>query len=107
NDEASISRRSLLAGSAGLTLASLTFGADAALAQAHVMTAEHGTATVGSSRIYPVNVVDGVPDIAHDPTNIPPPITRTAPETVRVDLETVELEARLDTRTTYRFWTFN
>jgi nitrite reductase (NO-forming) len=103
DEEMSISRRSLLAGSAGLTLASLTFGADAALAQDH---AGH-EAAVGSGRIYPVNVVDGVPDIAHDPTNIPPPLTRTVPETVRVDLETVELEARLDARTTYKFWTFN
>ena len=68
------------------------------------MAAGEGT---GSARIYPINVFDGIPDIAHDPTDIPPPISRTAPETVRVDLETIEVEARLDERTTYRFWTFN
>ena len=49
----------------------------------------------------------GVTDIAHDPTDLPPPITRTGPEKVRVDLETVELEARLDSNSTYTFWTFN
>lgn len=104
-DTRAISRRSLLAGSAGLTLASLTLGG-AAVAQDHVMATAAGEGT-GSARIYPINVFDGIPDIAHDPADIPPPISRTAPETVRVDLETIEVEARLDERTTYRFWTFN
>ncbi len=39
--------------------------------------------------------------------DIPAPITRTGPDHVRVDFETVEIEARLDERTTYPFWTFN
>ena len=61
----------------------------------------------GSSRLYDVNEFKGVTDIAHDPTDLPPPIKRTGPEKVRVDLETVELEARLDSNSTYTFWTFN
>jgi nitrite reductase (NO-forming) len=50
---------------------------------------------------------EGLADIAHDPADIPPPITRRTPEKVVVQLETVELEARLDEHTTYQFWTFN
>ncbi|MBE0693759.1 MAG: nitrite reductase, copper-containing, partial [Aquamicrobium sp.] len=46
-------------------------------------------------------------DIAHDPSVVPPPIGERGPETVRVDLETVELEAKLDDRATFRYWTFN
>jgi nitrite reductase (NO-forming) len=99
-----ISRRSLLAGTAGLAATSIVLTPDAAQAQ-H----QHagGSAPRGSSRIYDVQTFDGVTDIAQDPAAIPPPITRTAPETVRVDLETVELEARLDGNATFNFWTFN
>ncbi len=46
-------------------------------------------------------------DIVRDPTDLPPPIARRTPTTVRVDLETVELEGNLDDGTTYRYWTFN
>jgi nitrite reductase (NO-forming) len=46
-------------------------------------------------------------DIAHDPAGVPPPIGERGPQTVRVDLETVELEARLADSTTFTFWTFN
>src|SRR5690606_33791710 len=60
-----------------------------------------------SNRIYDVNVFEGLVDIAHDPADIPSPITRMSPETVRVELEAVELEARLDSQAAYRFWTFN
>ena len=102
----SISRRALLAGTAGLTLASLALGTQSALAQQSMTMAATTTGDLGS-RIYDVHVVDGVSDIAHDPTDIPPPLTRTTPATVRVDLETVEVEARLDTNTTYTYWTFN
>ncbi len=46
-------------------------------------------------------------DIAHDPADIPPPLGRREPQTVRVDLETIELEAHLGGDSTFRFWTFN
>ncbi|MGO8918951.1 MAG: copper-containing nitrite reductase [Stellaceae bacterium] len=45
--------------------------------------------------------------IARDPTDIPPSVGDRAPTTVRVDLEAVERVGRLDTHTTYDFWTFN
>jgi len=46
-------------------------------------------------------------DIVRDPTDLPPPIARRAPANLRVDLETVELEGKLDDGTTYKYWTFN
>ena len=46
-------------------------------------------------------------DIVRDPTDLPPPIARHAPATVRIDLQTVELEGKLDDGTTYKYWTFN
>jgi nitrite reductase (NO-forming) len=111
DEQNSLSRRSLLLGSAGLTLASVAIGTEPALAQKmnhdKDVAASMPPSGVLSNRLYGVNVVNGVADIAHDPTDIPPPIVRTAPETVRIDLETVELEARLDERTTYLYWTFN
>ena len=45
--------------------------------------------------------------ISRDPTDVPPPIGDRAPTTLRVDLEAVERVGRLDTHTTYDFWTFN
>jgi nitrite reductase (NO-forming) len=100
-----ISRRSLLVGTAGIAAASITLAPGAAEAQ-HAHQSVTGTRR-GSSRIYDIQTFDGLTDIAQDPTAIPPPITRTGPERVRVDLETVEVEARLDANATFNFWTFN
>ena len=46
-------------------------------------------------------------DIVRDPTDIPAPIARRNPETVRVSLNTVEVVGQLDDGTAYRYWTFN
>jgi len=46
-------------------------------------------------------------DISQQPTEVPPAIGTREPQTVRVDLVAVELEARLAEGTTYGFWTFN
>src|SRR5262249_55532029 len=48
-----------------------------------------------------------VADIVRDPTDLPPPIVRHIPATVRVDLETIELEGKLDDGATFKYWTFN
>lgn len=109
--DGSISRRSLLAGSAGLTLGSLAL-ADGAAAQDHMAmhaaghTSRSTPAGHLSQRAYsvPTPVAN---DIAHDPSVVPPPIGERGPETVRVELETIELEAKLDDRATFRYWTFN
>ena len=101
-----MSRRSLLAGSAGLAAAAIGMAAQPAAAQSHTMDMTAAVAPSGSSRLYDVNEFNGVTDIAHDPSDLPPPIKRTGAEKVRVDLETVELEARLDQRFHLQFLDF-
>jgi nitrite reductase (NO-forming) len=46
-------------------------------------------------------------DISKISTDLPPPIGKRAPQTIRVDLTTVELEGRLAEGTTFGYWTFN
>ena len=46
-------------------------------------------------------------DISKVATDLPPPIGKRAPQTIRVDLTTVELEGRLAEGTTFGYWTFN
>lgn len=46
-------------------------------------------------------------DIVRDPGDVPTPIGPRQPEVVKVELETVELQGRLDDGTTYEYWTFN
>jgi len=46
-------------------------------------------------------------DISREPNDLPPPIGKRDPKTVRVDLFTVEMEARLAEGTTFGYWTFN
>ena len=45
--------------------------------------------------------------ISREATDLPPPIGTRAPQTVRVDLITVELEGRLAEGATFGYWTFN
>ncbi len=47
-----------------------------------------------------------VKEIAHLPNDLPGPIERSAPATVRVELETKEVTATLGEGHTYRYWTF-
>lgn len=46
-------------------------------------------------------------DISLKATELPPPIGKREPQTVRVDLVTTELEGRLAEGTTFGYWTFN
>ncbi len=46
-------------------------------------------------------------DISREPTDLPPPIGKREPQTVRVDLLSVEVEGRLAEGTTFGYWTFN
>ncbi|CAD7052411.1 nitrite reductase, copper-containing [Pseudorhizobium endolithicum] len=108
-----VSRRALLAGSAGLALGTLGAAQEAAAQHGHggtsgaVHAASHSNA-VGSLSQRAYSVPTPVSnDIAHDPSAVPPPIGRREPETIRVDLETREVEAKLDQRATFRYWTFN
>lgn len=62
-------------------------------------------AFVVSPRPPPDAIVEA--DISREPTDLPGPIATRGPETVRLDLVTVEQEGRLADGTTYMFWTFN
>ena len=53
----------------------------------------------------PQTVVEA--DISQKPGDVPPSVGNRGPQTVRVDLVTVELEARLAEGTTFGYWTFN
>jgi nitrite reductase (NO-forming) len=46
-------------------------------------------------------------DISREPSDLPPPIGKRDPKTVRLDLFTVEQEGRLAEATTFGYWTFN
>ncbi len=103
-----ISRRTLLAASVG-TAAALGAAplARPAAAQSNGGQRRHSTApaTSLSSRAYPVPSTAA--GIEREATDLPGPIGKRGPTTVRVDLDTVELEGRLDGSSTYRYWTFN
>lgn len=105
-----ITRRSLLAGTVG-TVGGLV-ATSAANAQSHAhgtQMAEHRSYSGSlSNRIYSVNPVHpSMADIAENPENIPPAIDREGPATITFQLETKEVEAHLDEKSTFRFWTFN
>jgi nitrite reductase (NO-forming) len=46
-------------------------------------------------------------DISRDPADVPPPLQRREPQTVRVDLITEEIGGRLAEGATFVYWTFN
>ena len=50
-------------------------------------------------------VVEAV--ISREATDLPPPVGNRAPQTVRVDLVSIELEGRLAEGATFGYWTFN
>tara|TARA_R100000789_G_scaffold98283_1_gene101894 strand:+ start:899 stop:2098 length:1200 start_codon:yes stop_codon:yes gene_type:complete len=103
---AKVSRRSLLAGTAGVAAGSM-LGATGATAQS-AEAVHSGATTRSGNRLYTANPTHpGMTDISQNPANVPPPISRTEPITVRLEFETIELEAHLDGDTQYRFWTFN
>jgi nitrite reductase (NO-forming) len=58
-----------------------------------------------TSRPPPQTLVEA--DISREPNDLPPPIGKREPRTVRVDLLSAEIEARLAEGTTFGYWTFN
>jgi len=59
-----------------------------------------------SEEIEPAQLID-IPNVARDPADVPPPITRTEPTIVEITLTFKELTAELADGTTYTFWTFD
>ena len=104
-----LSRRNLLVGTAGLTVGSMV-GASPISAQSADPDAspQKPHPASRSDRIYSLNPDSpGQVDVSENPVNVPPAITRNSPATLRIDLETIEIEGHLDLNTRYRFWTFN
>jgi nitrite reductase (NO-forming) len=58
-----------------------------------------------TAKAAPQTVVEA--DVSREPADVPPPIGKRAPQTVRVDLFTAEVEGRLAESTTFGYWTFN
>ncbi len=58
-----------------------------------------------TARPAPQTLVEA--DISREPTDLPPPVGKREPQTVRVDLISVEVEGRLAEGTTFGYWTFN
>jgi nitrite reductase (NO-forming) len=56
--------------------------------------------------VEPARPLD-VPNVVRDPSDVPPPITRTQPTTVKITLTIKELVSELTDGTTYTFWTFD
>jgi len=48
-----------------------------------------------------------VADVVRPASDVPAPLARRGPQTVKVDLETVEVTGQLDDGSTYHYWTFN
>ncbi len=61
----------------------------------------------GAADDYDSAAAAALESITLDPTDLPGPITRSEPATVRVNLVTIEREAELADGTVFRFWTFN
>lgn len=68
----------------------------------HRQAGMEGDLTVGKAA-----AVEDLPTISRPGDDLPGPLTRTAPEHVRVDLETIEVNARLADGSSYPYWTFN
>ena len=62
------------------------------------------TAAIGFGGVMDAMASDS---IVRDPAEVPAPITRTEPKTVKIELETIERVAELNDGSEYRFWTFN
>ena len=80
--------KTLLAGSA---IAAILLAAPAAAQDAHAHAAPAA----------------GVADIIRDAADLPGPLARRGPATVKVDLETTEVTGQLADGSTYHYWTFN
>jgi nitrite reductase (NO-forming) len=60
---------------------------------------------VVTPRLAPQTLVEA--DISREPNDLPPPLQKRVPQTVRVDLLSVEVEGRLAEGTTFGYWTFD
>jgi nitrite reductase (NO-forming) len=66
-------------------------------AQAHQAQHQHAAAATPAA----------IADVVRDAADLPGPLARRGPQTVKVDLETVEVTGQLADGSTYHYWTFN
>ncbi|MEJ2757982.1 MAG: copper-containing nitrite reductase [Anaerolineales bacterium] len=76
--------------------------------------AESGSATVQNVQAADTSAIpsagpmdENAVDITRDPTDLPGPVVNRGPETVQVELDTIELSGQLADGTTFKYWTFN
>lgn len=80
----------------------LMAGGAALLAASPAFADEHS-----AHQAAPAASAAAVADIVRDPADLPTPLLRRGPQTVKVGLETVEVIGQLDDGVTYRYWTYN
>jgi len=78
-----------------------------ALAAAPAQAAESANYVNVSGPVVVNNAAETGADVVRDPTDLPAPFAVRSPETVRIDLEAVEIDGQLADGTTYTYWTFN
>ena len=89
---------------AALVIGAASFLAIPAIAIASESHGQHGNAHQhGAER----GTLESPLDVVRDPTDMPPPISASAPRKVVLDLETVEVNGKLADGTMYHYWTFN
>lgn len=98
-------RRMFLTSTGTLTAAAALGGLMTGAAQAEQTVPGHGHEAVATRASGVAAAL--APSIVRDPADLPPPLPRRGPATVRIDLTTIEVEARLADGATYRYWTFN
>lgn len=81
-------------------VALLLAGAVFALSPANAHQAQHQHATAAAAPA-------AIADVVRDATDLPGPLARRGPQTVKVNLETVEVTGQLADGSTYHYWTFN
>lgn len=57
--------------------------------------------------MHPHVQMPGVADIVRSPTDLPPPLAMRGPETIRIDMKTIEVTGQLNDGTSYQYWTFD
>ncbi len=79
---------------------------DLASLQENLKQVDSAARRIGVAELEPALPVD-VPNVARDPSDVPPPITRTEPTIVSITLTIKEVVSELADGATYSFWTFD
>ena len=86
------------------TTAAVLLAASPALA---AQAAGHKPAAPNHAHTAAVGAAPAVADVVRQATDLPGPLARRGPATIKVNLETVEITGQLADGSTYHYWTFN